>query len=235
MKLQLLAYTLGATVPIYLIDRYLIYRGYNHENHRWCAIHTVVNAAVVALSCKGLVAMLSSDQTQSMLAGSSEFNIGSSIVVMAAHLYHLLRFKVTDPSLLTHHILMMSVLTIPYFNSTNQRFMYVTDSTLFFMCGLPGMIDYFCMCLYYSGWMSSYREKRINNYLNAYIRAPGILYAAFTAHRYWVNGLVPGYVAIPVIGSLVWNAQYFSNLVAISYGAARRNIDDLSPGKSSGN
>ena len=219
MQLQLLA-TLGAMAPIYLLDKYLIHRGYSHENHRWCAIHTVVNAAVVVLSYQGLKTLLSSDYTQSVLASSSEFNIGSSIVVMAAHLYHLLRFKVTDPSLLTHHILMMSVLTIPYFNSDNQRFMYVTDSTLFFMCGLPGMIDYFCMCLYYSGWMSSYQEKRINNYLNTYIRAPGILYAAFTAYRYWVNGLVPGYVVAPVVASLIWNAQYFSNLVAISYGAA---------------
>ena len=219
--LKLAVCTLGCTVPIYLVDKYLIHRGYNHENHRWCAIHTMVNAVVIALTYRGLEAVLSDDNTQTLLAASGNFNIGSSIVVMSAHLYHLLKFRITDPSLLVHHVLMMSVLTIPYFNSHNQRFMYVTDSTLFFMCGLPGMIDYFCMCLCYSGWMSNIREKRINNFLNTYIRAPGILYSAFTTYRYWANGVVPWYLAVPVIGSLVWNAQHFSNLVAISYGSAK--------------
>lgn len=215
-----IGFTVAATVPLYVLDRCLIYCRILRENHRWCWIHTAVNAVVVGLTFDGMKTLLSSDLVLSYAVSGNRFNIWSSIVVMSAHLYHLLRFKVTDVSLLVHHGLMMSVLTIPYLNAHDQRFMCFADYSLFFMCGLPGMIDYFCMAMCYSGRMSRIREKRINNFLNTYIRAPGILYGAFVTYRMWANGSVSGRIAAPVIGSFMWNAQFFSNAVSISYGYA---------------
>jgi hypothetical protein len=151
----------------------------------------------------------------------SEFTIWSSIVVMAAHIHHLANYRITDWSLIVHHYLMMTVLTIPYFNNHNQAFLFFTDYTLFFMCGFPGMIDYYCMHLRYSGSMESIQEKRINNLLNTYIRAPGIMYSVFYAYRMWINGYIIWYYAWPVIITFMWNAQYFSNTVAVSYGQSQ--------------
>ena len=43
------------------------------------------------------------------------------------------------------------------------------------MNGLPGGIDYLLLILVKIGKIKSIEEKRINTYLNNYIRAPGIL------------------------------------------------------------
>lgn len=99
--------------------------------------------------------------------------------------------------------------------------MAFADYSLFFLCGLPGMIDYACMHLTYTGQMKRIREKQINNFLNTYIRAPGILYGAFITYRMWINEQLSPWVAIPVIISFVWNAQFFSNAVSFSYGYER--------------
>lgn len=209
-------------IPISVLDNFLLYRrDIIHENHRWCFIHSVVNLVVVLLTVRGTWTLLSSDSYQAALSVlDAGFNISSSIVVMAAHLYHLLNFKITDPSLLAHHYLMMAVLTIPYLTVGNQRFMFFTDYSLFFLCGLPGMIDYYCMHLCYSGRMERIREKRINNFLNTYIRAPGIMYGAFFTYRMWINGEITALYSVPVILTFYWNAQFFSNAVAVSYGYA---------------
>jgi len=66
--------------------------------------------------------------------------------------------------------------------------------------------------------MEQLEEKRINNKLNTYLRAPGILYGVFYVYRLYINGMVPLAPALAVITTFSWNAQYFSNAVAISYG-----------------
>ena len=43
---------------------------------------------------------------------------------------------------------------------------------LFFICGLPGMIDYGMLAIGYD----RREEKRINTYLNNYLRSPGIIF-----------------------------------------------------------
>ena len=215
--------TLGTLAPLELFNQFLKrFCGYDRENHRWCVMHSAINLCVVGLTARGTVALLRSDNYLERLVASPEagFTIWSSIIVMSSHLYHLLRFSVTDRSLIAHHYIMMTVLTIPYFETGNQRFMLFTDYCLFFMCGLPGMIDYFCMHLCYTGRMERLTEKRINNFLNAYIRAPGIMYGVFVTYRMWANGEVPLMYAGPVILSSLWNAQFFANAVAYSYGYA---------------
>lgn len=226
--IHLLVLTYIAVLPVAILDHYLQQKNIDHENYRWCIIHTMVNFMVVCLTLRGTVTMLGSDQDIIAATSGSVFNIGSSIVVMASHVYHLFAFHVTDTSLLAHHYIMLAVLLIPYFNYHNQQFMAFSDYSLFFMCGLPGMIDYGCMSLCYAGYMERLSEKRINNFLNTYIRAPGILYGAFVTWRMLVNKELEIYYAVPVILSFVWNAQFFSNAVAVSYGyTLGKKIDQL--------
>lgn len=210
--------------PLEMLNSYLKHGlGYYHPNHRWCLMHSVINLAVMVMTVRGTVALLSSDTYLRDLTESPDagFNICSSILVMSAHIYHLMQFPVTDTALLAHHYIMMSVLVIPYFIVGNQLFMVFTDYSLFFLCGLPGMIDYYCMHLCYKGEMKRIREKRLNTLLNSYIRAPGILYGAFITYRMWVNSELSVYYAVPVILSFMWNAQYFSSAVSYSYGYSK--------------
>lgn len=209
--------TVGMVIPLKMLDDYLKTEcGITHENHRWCVIHSIANFFIMCMSLRGMITMISSDQY--ILDNTHSFDLNSSIIVLAIHIYHIAYFQIDQLSLWMHHIIMTLVQLMPFFNDQDQSFLMLTDYMLFFLCGLPGMIDYHCMNLVYSGKMSKLREKEINNYLNTYIRAPGILYGAFYIHRKYVNGLMPVFHALPTIASFIWNAQFFSNSVAISYG-----------------
>lgn len=215
--LDKLLLTVLCLVPWYLLDYYLYYeRRYYRNNHRWCLMHTIANFIIVCVTFSGVIGMLSSDSyINSELSGHS---LCAPIIVMSLHIYHICAFRIEQVSLWVHHIVMMLILCVPYLNGSNQLFLMFTDFSLFFLCGLPGMIDYYYMHLYYLGHVTRLEEKRINNLLNAYIRAPGILYATFSAYRMYINGKVFIYYAVPVILSFGWNAIFFANEVAVSYG-----------------
>ena len=82
---------------------------------------------------------------------------------------------------------------------------------LFFVCGLPGMIDYGMLALAYD----RKEEKRINTYLNNYLRAPGIM---FGMGMLWKDSfhVSPFYVFMSFT-SMFWNAQYFNYEVIKNY------------------
>ena len=209
--------TLGMLLPLRLFDEHLrINCNITQENHRWCIIHSLMNFFIMCFSTRGMMVLLSSDNT--IENNTHSFNLNSSVIVLSIHTYHILFFEINQLSLWMHHIIMTLVQLIPFFHSDDQSFLLLTDYMLFFLCGLPGMIDYYCMHLVYKGTMPKLQEKQINNILNTYIRAPGILYGAFYIYRQYMNNIMTLMSALPTILSFLWNAQFFSNAVAISYG-----------------
>lgn len=212
-----------AMVAIYPLDRYLRNEFEYTENHRWCYIHSLSNAVITCLTARGAVTLFSSDAT---IVAATGFNLSASVIVMALHLYHLMMFKIKKGDILMHHIVMLLVLLIPFWHEGNEHFLMFTDYSLFFLCGLPGGIDYYLMHLCYTGKIDRLTEKRINTLLNAYIRAPGILYGAFYIHRNYVNQHdVPFAYMTAVLLSFMWNAQHFFKDVAVSYGKALEKSD----------
>jgi hypothetical protein len=95
--------------------------------------------------------------------------------------------------------------------------------TLFFTTGLPGGIDYTLLALVKNGYMDRKIEKRVNTFLNVWIRSPGCVAVAALglAHPPSENTLAP------VISGLLtfWNGQYFMHQVVENY--ARLKIEDL--------
>ena len=80
-----------------------------------------------------------------------------------------------------------------------------------FLCGFPGMIDYGLLSLDIDREV----EKKVNVYLNNYIRGPGII---FTLGLYWrdsfnYNFFVYWFSFI----ALFWNATFFSHDATRSY------------------
>jgi hypothetical protein len=200
---------------LYLLDKYI--QSYQYSpNHRWCCIHCFGNIVVVCCSFKATVTLLSSDLT---IANEHNIDLSSCVIVMAMHMYHLMMYEIRQTSILVHHIVMMSVLTIPFYYYDNEYFIIFSNYSLFFLCGLPGGIDYYLMHLVYTKKISKLTEKHINTQLNAYIRSPGILYGVFYVYRGYVNGMnIPFIYIIIIICTYIWNAQFFSSEVAISYG-----------------
>ena len=43
----------------------------------------------------------------------------------------------------------------------------------FFICGLPGLVDYAVLCLYHAGAVSRPTRRRVTRLLSVWLRAPG--------------------------------------------------------------
>lgn len=151
-------------------------------------------------------------------------NIQAALVVAALHLYHIILYKDSlrkDDWL--HHGLMIGVaiplgLVMP--SATLLGF------SLFFSTGLPGGIDYALLFLTRNGWLHRLTEKRVNAWLNVWIRSPGcVAHAALTAAYILSNRAALGYLG--VAGGLLpavliyWNGQYFMRQVVTDYAIKR--------------
>jgi len=110
----------------------------------------------------------------------------------------------------------MTLLSFPIYYDTPVYYI-LANYSLFFTCGLPGGIDYFLMYLVTCDKIQPITEKKWNNILNTWVRAPGIMYGAFICYQqYLINYEYPcTYIASACV--LIWNAQYFSNKVAMAY------------------
>jgi len=95
----------------------------------------------------------------------------------------------------------------------------------FFICGLPGLINYACLTAVKHKKMNRVTEKKINSFLNIYLRQPGALYVLFMNYicfRYDYDKYTPKlmyYVGAPI---LFWNACFFSHEAVYNYGINNR-------------
>jgi len=96
--------------------------------------------------------------------------------------------------------------------------------SLFFTTGLPGMIDYFLLFMVKNNKLQSIFEKRINNYINLWLRSPGcISHTVLTilVYNIYKNTLLSGRVNqfgyLFTSSMTYWNGIYFMNKVVISY------------------
>ena len=59
------------------------------------------------------------------------------------------------------------------------------NALAFFICGLPGGIDYGMLAAVKEGLLSSEREKFLNTKLNVWMRAPGLTMVAYAIYISW--------------------------------------------------
>ncbi len=153
----------------------------------------------------------------------------ATIITGALHGYHIIEYhdKLTYNDYLHHGTMCFIALPIGiYINSGSML-----DFSLFFMSGLPGMIDYFLLFLVRNNWMDRMTEKKWNNSINLWLRCPGcisistLIVAAnmnvapgiFTDGQYFLMSL------IVFLNS--WNGIYFMNLVVSDY-AKQKYIEE---------
>lgn len=195
---------------VYCADRLL--RNYVQSKTRWYALHFLVNCVIVCLTFSDMVSIL----TRPFQLTGSDMNWPSAFV-MALHVHHGLFYPLVKLDII-HHVVMCGIMLIPM-TIQDPIFIQYCNYCLFYVCGLPGGIDYAMMTLVTEGHLSKKTEKKINMFLNMWLRAPGLMYAIFLLYLQYLMDRVSIYCAMPVIIALFWNAQYFSMIVAMSYGA----------------
>lgn len=185
----------------------------------WFLLHSISNGYVVYLTYTDTVTAF---MDPFAIGSAEDISIDASMFVLYLHLYHAIRYSVNRIDII-HHVVMMTLLLMPIVFDIDAH-LHLSNVTLFFACGLPGGIDYFLMYLVEHDILKSITEKYINTLLNMWIRAPGIIYAAYLCFQYMLVvqiHIIP-YLATSLV--LLWNAQYFSHLVTESYALKTQSI-----------
>ena len=215
----------------HLISMYF-YWNKNTPKLVWFKLHCIVNIIAMIFSAQDLFSYIVDPMHPIRPAYSTQ----PMNIIMALHIYHMLEstlifghFKLNMLDWI-HHIVMCLILIIPYYD---PEAIEQTNSVIFFISGLPGAIDYWLISMVQEGKLKSIQEKKINNYLNVYIRSPGILYvttigyARFRANMYTNTALMTISTAV-----LFWNAQFFMQIVVDAYGRARNQVPRSKPVRS---
>ena len=200
----------------------LYYTHYNlfqglRDNIKWYMNHTLMNAIMVSMTTRDSIRLLNCQEKcyeikpfgGPLYSWSGYQNIELIMLsnMLLLHGYHIFLFDNLRGIDYLHHIVMMLVLYMAYMMNVGIYMSYF----LFFICGLPGMIDYGMLAIAYD----RREEKRINTYLNNYLRSPGIM---FGVGMFWKDSfhISPFYLFIGFL-TMFWNAQYFNYEVIKSY------------------
>jgi hypothetical protein len=179
-------------------------------------VHAVHNALIVKSTWPDVKKTFTNFQDLSIY----ESNYEAIAYCFALHVYHILvyrdKFRFDD---WLHHILMIGVaLPIGAYLPSSTLIGY----SLFFSTGLPGGIDYALLFGVRNGWLAPLTEKKVNNWLNIWVRSPGCAsHAALTlVYAFSMSeGVIGGYFLLSIIPAVLmyWNGQYFMNQVVVDY------------------
>ena len=182
---------------------------------RWFQLHALINFIVV-YNTHNDVYQFFIDPVNT-LTNYCERKTG--IMIISLHMYHIIMFQKLSIIDYIHHILSTFLMgglgTFFYFNST-------LNIINFYICGLPGGIDYILLCLVKHGKINKLTEKKYNSYLNNYIRNPGMLttLTISSLNLYYDNLdiFTPKIIQIITIFMTFLNATYFNHLACFNYG-----------------
>ena len=208
----------------YAVDKIASIRTKMRPLTRWYFIHSIGNAVISVLSLSDMLKVTKypiGSFSGGTAGGSSLTNYRSyPIIVMSSmHLYHIVAYwRSMAPIDWIHHLLSGGVVgTACTFYVRGP----VVNHGLFFMCGLPGMIDYIMLVMSDFGLIDRMTEKRINSDINVWIRAPGILFNCFVAWVCYIHDPTFKYnvpVSLGIFFLNIWNALYFAQRVVHNYG-----------------
>ena len=168
MKIAVYSSLLGIAV-LWLVQKLVVANtvertGPKRTSQGYFALHTLANAVISVLSFNDVVLVLT-DAQQALCTGCSVIPLA---LVASIHATHCLFYDLNWVDKL-HHVVMIAV---------GLPFMFISKSgvignfCLFFICGVPGGIDYAMLVAVKMNMMKPIREKKINVHLNTWIRAP---------------------------------------------------------------
>ena len=152
-----------ALPSLLLVDVTLCERFSSDAGARWYLLHAIGNMVVAGLCVPDLwfwslnpPASMSASYCRTLpFPGCSDW---PTVLIVAMHVYHMMRFKLTNDDLF-HHLLFVPLIG-------GIHFCYplgVSNNILaFFISGLPGALDYLLLALVKEGHITSFIEKRLN-------------------------------------------------------------------------
>jgi len=220
-------------IPIFLFDWTICRQICPNSGSRWYLIHAVANVLVCAGSVqdfywisKNPPAALSVAYCKSL--PSPACSDWPPSLVLAIHFYHMVAFNLNENDLF-HHLLFVPIIG-------GIRFTYPWGAAgnvlCFFICGLPGAIDYFMLAAVKAGKMNKFTEKRVNCSINTWIRGPGIVGFCTICLCCWCkpypgtpeSDIMPAWLFVLCGGVTFFNGMHYAQRVIGDYYIKKREF-----------
>jgi len=205
------------------------------EGAHWFAMHALANFGIAYLTF-GSVARVFSDPEHALYKdiGDSDEDWSNAAMLGTLHVYHLVRYTKLSAADLFHHLAFIPFNQLavhwPHISTSmggawkvwGKKWGPLVNAQHFFVCGLPGALDYLCLALVKQGLLGKLRHKHLQAKINVWMRAPGILATVaihlFELNRAWsrepdripFSAILIGIVNVALIG---WNALYYMERV----------------------
>jgi len=142
-----------------------------NELATWYLIHCLGNFYIVLL-CYEPILNIINDPLYELFNPTQYYTSMLSIIFL--HVYHMIFFKCNYDDIF-HHLVFVGIGSFTIFFFENG---YYSALSHFFICGLPGGIDYFFLFLYKSGNITKETRLKVSVFLNTWIRSPGLCVAS---------------------------------------------------------
>lgn len=175
---------------LYLLDSMILfYDKYINNTARWFLLHAVVNFIISFLCIPGMQLFLQ-DPLSSLVREVDENCIycGTSrwplTFAVCLHIYHCIgKFKLKKEDIF-HHVVFLPTLAVPGMVLDWGCF---GNWLVFFVCGVPGGVDYTILGFQKLEMMKCLNQKRISANMNIWVRLPGIIFAIGIAYVLFVE------------------------------------------------
>jgi hypothetical protein len=201
---------------IYL-DKLVVFFKYKNPYY---FVHFVTNSLIVYITIGDVISLYYNFQQNKY----NECDLDSVWLITSLHIYHLIyhskKINVQD---LIHHIpTLFAQCIIPLTTGYNN---ILISHITFYLCGLPGGIDYLLLFLVRNNKLDKMTEKRVNKFLNMWIRCPGtIMSAAFVITEIpSLNDYLQLLCAILTFIFSYWNGIYYNERVITDYAIQNYN------------
>ena len=196
------------SISLYFLDTILRIITKNQKS-TWFFLHSYGNA-IITTYCIYHILPIIKNPTQ--IIETNEEIYDTTMLILILHIYHIIFFKSSKADLF-HHI---SFVFVGTFFKLIFNLGKIICFFHFFICGLPGCIDYFVLGLNKINIVS--REKRLTlaNEINVWVRAPGLIASNTLMVLYFFknyNGALPYILSLGSYFFTSFNGIYYMRQV----------------------
>jgi len=179
---------------------------------RWFQLHAAINFFITYLIFPDVYKLFVNPILP--LQQRNEYSDLAILLVCTLHSYHFIVEKLSFMELF-HHIVFVVCGTLPVFIYWDN---IVVTLFLFAGCGLPGAIEYTMLSMVKNNNLSSLKQKKINSFINNYIRCPISIYGSSLAYINRINTThsIPLFVYY-FIFLVYFNGTFFSKMAIENY------------------
>ena len=182
-----------------------------HTKARYFSLHGLWNIIITIMIIPDIY-KTAIDPLNALTSGN-DFNRWPIIMVAVLHFWHCVAYGKLNGDDYFHHILFAVSLCMMNFI---WDWGYSTNFFIFFICGLPGGLDYLMLSAVKHDYIHKLSEKKINRILNMWCRGPGCIASACIIWINWMSGNtshIPISMKLFAILLSIFNGQYYSQRV----------------------